>query len=151
MNEYNYTKTESWWLKSKNFNVEVKHWYSPYKSYYKGDEFIVDKEQKTHRWNVYVYVFKNHTFFDKLVENQNDNYPFLNTLHYGCTFCNWSRDEEGNVISKQYGSDYMHLHDDHFENCDSKEHHHAREIFFDAECLFDYFKDANSEIEEALV
>ena len=82
MSGYDFIKTESWFLKSDNFNVEVKHWYTKGK-FLNSSEMIFDKDGITHRWNVYVYVFPGHPFFDKLVENQNDNYPYLEELHYG--------------------------------------------------------------------
>ena len=40
----------------------------------------------------------------------------------------------------------MHLHDEHFENCDNENHPAAREIFFDAERLFDSFKESEDGI-----
>lgn len=141
MSEYNFRKTESWILQSKTFNVEVKHWYTTGRV---DDKLVYHSDKLSHRWNVYVYVFPNHPFFEKLVENQNNNHPFLEELHYGCTYCDWSRAEDGSVKVKKYGSDYMHLHDEHFEDCDSEKHPAAREIFFDAERLFDSYKESES-------
>lgn len=133
MEKYNFKKTESWILKSKTFNIEVKHW---------SIDMAIDRNALSHKWNVYIYIFPNHPFFDKMNETLNGNYPFLQEFHYGCTYCYWERDSDGKITVKKYGSDYAHLHDEHFEDCDSDNHPYAREIFFDAERLYDSFKES---------
>ena len=143
MSSYDFKKTESWFLKSDSFTIEVKHWYT--KGRILTDPVLaLDRSALSHKWNVYVYVFPEHPFFDKLIENQNNNYPYLEELHYGCTYCNWVYDVSGKVKVKQYGSDYAHLHDEHFEDCDNENHPAAREIFFDAKRLYDSFKEAEN-------
>lgn len=138
MKKNNYRKIENWRRESKTFLIEIAHWYT------KGriNAYNIDKNALSHKWNVYVYISPEHPFFDKMKESISDNYPFLEELHYGCTYCYWYRDENGSVTMKKYGSDYIHLNDDHFEDCDSEDHPYAREIFFDAERLFDSFKEA---------
>lgn len=144
MNEekYSFNKSESWWMKTESFSIEVKHWYTKGRM---DNQFNFHAEELSHKWNVYVYVFPKHPSFDKLTDSispllgDDENYEILDSLHYGCTYCHWGYDKDGKVISKQYGSDYAHLHDDHFEGCDSKDHPYAREIFFDAERLYDSF------------
>jgi len=144
--DYDFIKTESWWLKGKkSFTVEVKHWYTKGGFNELGE---YNKEIRTHNWNVYIYVFPEHPFFDSLSYDPGDNYPTLEALHYGATFREWTYDEENKLNCKKYGSDYCHMNDERFERCDSENHPAAREIFFDAERLFDTFREAEKDAEE---
>ena len=130
--------TESWFEKGKTFSVEVRHWTS--NGGFRGSEF--GKDVVVNHWNVYVHIFKKHPFFEMLNE-KGDNYPFLNALHYGCTYTHFDRDKHGTVESKHFGSDYAHLHDEHYAHV--SERTDAREIFLDAECLFLDFKEIEDE------
>jgi hypothetical protein len=105
-----------------------------------GMEYIEDLI--VNHWNVYIHVFKKHPVFDKL-EEEGQNSPFLEELHYGCSYIKFDRDKSNDIVAKHYGSDYGHLHDDHYETVDNREA--AREIFFDAERLFLSFKDIEDE------
>ena len=133
--------TESWYEKSETFTVEVKHWIS-YGSFENGE---FNEEKITNHWNVYLHVFPKHPFFDKFKEQYN-NEPFLDTLHYGCTYFKFDRDASGKIMAKHFGSDYQHLHDEHYESVNNPKN--AREVFFDAECLYNDFAEAENELKE---
>lgn len=132
-----FSKKEIWALKElSSFSIEVVHWsrrggFDRYNNY--------DKTLTTHCWNVYVIVSKDHPVFSELTEDGTCSHESLDSLHWGSTFCEWHRAEDSTVLTKKYGSDYMHLGDD-YEDCDSDTHWKAREIFDDAMRLYNTFK-----------
>jgi len=130
-------KKETWTLRSDtSFVVEVVHWYSKGRV---NRNYNVDMDLLSHKWNVYVIVKKLHPMFTKLTEEDTCySHYSLDDLHWGSTFCKWERDSEGRVLTRKYGSDYMHLDDD-YEDCDGEDHWKAREIFGDAKRLFNTF------------
>ncbi len=131
-----FNKSEHWFLKNHNsFSVEVVHWSRQGRLNMHGD---FDRNLITHCWNVYVYVSPNHPVFKELVIDDS-SHESLNELHCGSTYCEWRYDENGNPIVKKYGSDYMHLGDEGFEECDGIEHFKSNEIFNDAIRLYEVF------------
>ena len=98
---------------------------------------IVGALEGPHRWTVYAYIYPNHRLFDKfdgpkMFQDATLGLPF----HGGCSFLQWHFDGNGNPTSVQVGADYNHLHDDHF--CDYETADDARQVFVDADSLFDH-------------
>ena len=121
---------------SDTFCVEVVHWTS------QGgiDTFgNFDMTFVKNNWNVYVVVSQTHIWFDDMTDEYSDC-PHLEDLHWGATYEHIDRDETGKAITKKYGSDYMHLHDDEYETYNTPEQ--AYRVFRDADKLFDTFKEA---------
>lgn len=108
------TYQERWFTKEegKPFCVEVRRWC---------------RDEKN-RWNVYVHLFPGFPGFDKFKEGLMVRIPV--SMNWGNTYCKWDRDKDGNVLCKTYGSDYMHINQDRFEEYANKES--AWEVFEDA-------------------
>lgn len=118
-----YMHKEIWTRRGKNFCIEVIRWEV---KGWKTTEYI---------WNVYCYIYPGHKLFDKLTEENICGGRIINNFHKGCTYCMWHRDAEGNILSKQYGSDYNHYDDDEFLKTKNPEN--AYKVFMDAEDLFE--------------
>ncbi len=123
--EIEFEKGESWKVvnQKKGYCVEIKHWIM------KGGTIIADKNV----WNVYVYFYPANGFFEKLNPKKEGDYsepdlPF--EFHGGCTYEKWHRDNKGEVVSKEYGCDYLHYLDDRFERMNDEAE--AKEVFSDA-------------------
>ena len=140
-----FERSEKWRLKKHNsFTVEVVHWTRPGRFNNRGE---YDTNLVTNCWNVYVIVSKNHPVFNELTEDICCSHESLESLHWGSTFCEWFRDEKGEVLTKKYGSDYMHCNDEIYESCSSQDDIGANQIFQDAYDLYKTFeKLMNTEV-----
>ena len=142
-----FNKSEKWRIKEYNsYSVEIVHWtrrgrFDEFNNY--NDKLL------THCWNVYVIVTKEHPVFDELTEDTLCCHKSLDSLHCGTTFCEWFRDKDGNVLTKKYGSDYLHYGDEMFELCSSEEDVYANRIFRDAYDLHKTFESLIQKKEEA--
>lgn len=89
-----------------------------------------------HKWCLYAFIFPKHPHFTK-IEGTNiwqDGAEFYD-WHCGCSYLEYHRDNDSNVVSVQVGCDYAHLYDDRFLDMATKED--ARSVFGDADELFE--------------
>ena len=100
-------------------------------------------------WNVYAYIYPKHPLFNKIVSDSLFNYGVDLPLHWGSSYHSWIYNANGEVLYKKIGSDYQHLHDEHFGKCKTKED--AWEIFEDSAELIEMLKnkEAPAAIEES--
>lgn len=136
MSSWGENKYEEWRKKGKDFLVSVYHWKKL------SFEYIENgcEGEKTfdNCWNVYAYIYPDHLMFEELLNNK----LILNEyLHGGQTFYRKHYDDEHNITSIQIGSDYLHLHDSYFRTLETEQD--ARDVFCDAEKLFDYLTEQN--------
>lgn len=94
----NWKKREAWICRGVEFTVEIKHW--------------VDEYTGNNKWNVYAHIFPGHRFFNELTESMTGNISIEDYFHAYISFVEWKRDQNGKIITKTYGSDYAHSHDD---------------------------------------
>lgn len=105
----------------------------------RGDNFLIEIKHTIdwapNQWNVYAFIYPDHALFDS-GELTEDTYGSGEMpLHCGSTYCRWHKDTEGNVTSKQYGSDYAHYMDNYRNISDIID---APIISTDANNLFNY-------------
>ena len=120
---------DEWRQRGKDFLVVVsRHQEAP--SPYHLDEGL-------HRWAVYVYVYPPHRLFASF-KGPDVRQPAVETfpLHSGPSLLRWHYDGIGAPLSVQVGADYNHLHDTRFTHYATPDA--AREVFRDADRLFDY-------------
>jgi len=119
---------DQWKLKGEHFLIEVVR---NTVEYHDPDDHI----EGPNRWNVYAYIYPKHPHFSKFVGDSifQDATRVLE-LHCGSSFCHGHAVPGKDVHCWQVGSDYHHLHDDHFTRISTKED--AYEVFYDAELLF---------------
>lgn len=117
-----YMHEEKWIRRGEHFCIEVIRWE------------IKELETIEYIWNVYCYIYPGHKLFDRLLEEDISDGRIIKSFHKGCTYCMWYRAAKGNVLSKQYGSDYSHYGDDEFLRIKNPED--AYEVFIDADKLF---------------
>lgn len=130
---------DHWKMRADTFTVEVVRWsdgpIDPQNDFWKG-------RKGEHHWNVYAYVYPKHRIFPTLCDeaarsNVESCFPF----HYGSTYCKPNFNEKKEITSWKIGSDYDHLHDDHFSFQSTKEAAFVQ--FLDAENLFDWLENQN--------
>ena len=124
-----YKQSESWKRQGKNFLIEVKHYIEETTQYC----------EREHHWNVYAYIYPKHPHFAKFdgTEKMWQDAASALPLHAGPSFCRIHVDHKtGAYCSYQVGSDYSHLHDDHFSHYATP--NEAYKVFEDADHLFDW-------------
>jgi hypothetical protein len=128
-----YKHKETWSRKGENFLIEVVRWETMTKEVYEQlkKEHSIDTGRFV--WNVYCYLYKDHPKFNDSNTEDIFDCPVQN-LNCGCTYVNWARNSDGEVVCKQYGSDYQHIWDDGFDKIEDPED--AYKVFNDAEDLF---------------
>lgn len=127
-------KTEEWRKYGNSFLVTVYHFNMTQRS---------APELKNY-WNVYVYIYPEHPLFKEIEGikiNSSWQCPFSEYFHGGCSFFRRHYNDRGEITSFQFGSDYNHLGDDMFSYYKSEDD--AREVFLDAEKLFNYMNEKN--------
>lgn len=129
-----YKHKEIWCRRGKDFQIEIVRWETMSEEQYNKMKSIGAAFNGRFIWNVYCYIYPNHRLFNVPKEEDLCDCP-VNNLHGGCTFAQWHRNTEGNIMSKQYGSDYNHYHDEHFTYIERPED--AFEVFNDAQELFE--------------
>jgi predicted NBD/HSP70 family sugar kinase len=109
-----YKHKEIWIKHGKDFAVEIVRWSMlPEDKYVEMKEKIPFYSQGNYVWNIYCYIYPKHKLFDTLKEE--DIYGGRDLyFHGGSTYCQWHRDREGNLQSKQYGCDYNHWGDEEY-------------------------------------
>lgn len=131
-------RKEEWVKEGKHFRVSVVHWYT---DEFHGETFYYPRKEK---WNIYLYFYKNHPFFDKFTSE--DIYaheqPEPVGLHGGITFYRAHKDKKNEIICHEIGCDYGHYRDDRFETMVTKED--AEEIFCDAEYAFEILQNMSN-------
>lgn len=118
---------KEWVHSGNNYNVEVCVWRNPAHDILESLHIL-----GKYRWNIYIYIFKDHALFDKITSDSRAiciNLP----LHGGCTYHEWKYDKTGNPILKKIGCDYFHDDYDRFVWTDLREA--VPEIFKDADEL----------------
>lgn len=120
-------KKEVWRRNALTFSVEVVHLTS----------VVYCKAEGPHRWNVYANLSKNHPRF-ALIKGHDIWQPAVSALplHGGCTWLERSNTCYSETI--QVGSDYQHLHDDCYTHAADETHAAAKQVFSDAQELFDF-------------
>jgi hypothetical protein len=129
----NYKHKETWSRRGNNFLIEVTRWESMDKERYERLKKEIGLLTGRFVWNVYCYIYPKHPFFNKSKTEDIFDCPVEN-LHYGCTFAHWHNNKDGEVVCKQYGSDYGHYTDGEFAKIENPED--AYVVFNDAEDLF---------------
>jgi hypothetical protein len=97
---------------------------------------FVHSDQLEHKWCLYAFIFPKHPHFSKFEGNSmwQDAAAFYD-WHCGCTYLEYHRNNDGQIVSVQVGCDYNHLYDGHFLDMATKED--ARSVFGDADELFE--------------
>lgn len=144
----NYRHLKKWFRRGKDFGIEIVCW----EKYSKKDYDKLANEllpfynlaiPGLYVWNIYCYIYPKNEYFNKLTQ---DTYLCGNILpfHGGCTFAEWHKDKEMNVITKQYGCDYNHWDDYKFQRTSNPKE--VPEVFQDAEELFQLLNRENKEV-----
>jgi hypothetical protein len=130
MSEIKWEPKREWWLKGKDFMVQVKH------------HTTLDDDRVKNLWNVYVFVYPKHPHFkDFIGVNMWQDACTILPMHAGPTYYRPHFDEKHEVTAHQVGCDYDHLHDDHFTRYLPDEHYPNGEVFQDALQLFEWMKN----------
>ena len=134
MSDWN--RKELWRKWGKNFSVEV----SRHEEAAPKDGCCYDSEGP-HRWCIYAYVYPGHPLFAGFDATKGMwEQPHM-PGHGGVSYYRPHIDSKtGAITSHQLGWDYHHLHDWRFTQMATPED--AREVFGDAQELFDYLETA---------
>lgn len=131
-----WSRKEEWWRRGAGFLIVVKRHEEP--------KSACDFDEGPHRWSIYAYIYPSHALFNTF--DGNDMWQpaaLCLPLHCGPSFLRWHYGEDGNPTTIQVGADYRHLHDARFTQYATPEQ--AREVFEDADRLFDHLSSANLE------
>ena len=85
MKEFN--KTETWTIKEKLFNVEVKHWVASW------------GEDGKNRWNVYIYLFPDFPNYDTFEDKIGANIPV--SMNWGNTYSKFDYDKSRSLMNSR--------------------------------------------------
>jgi hypothetical protein len=129
MTEAPWDHKDAWRKRGQDFMVEVTR--------HNGTE---DISEGPHRWAVYAYIYPKHPHFAEF------DGPHMWQLAATClplhgypSYLEYPM-YEGKVTSVKVGADYHHLHDYHFTHYATP--NEAREVFDDAQALFDWLQAA---------
>ena len=129
-----YTHKETWSRRGKDFLIEVVRWETINASkLLEIKAKIPSYDTGRFIWNVYCYIYPKHPLFNKPQTEDMFDCP-VKSLNCGCTYARWSRDKDGEIQCKQYGSDYVHIWDEGMDKIENPEY--AYRVFNDAEDLF---------------
>ena len=131
MNANQWDKKDEWRKRGLDFMVTVS----------RHNSTSSDFDEGPNRWAVYAYIYPAHPHFAKfdgprIYQDAANEMP----LHCGASLLNYPM-YDNKVTSVQVGADYHHLHDDftHYATQDD-----AREVFADADRLFDWLQSRST-------
>lgn len=123
-----------WTKRGDGFTVEVVN--------YQDKPISFNINDGGHRWNVYAYIYPTHPYFGKFDgDNLFQDAAIALPLHMGPSYLQWHLGLDGKVKCIQVGSDYNHLHDDYYTECEDA----ISCVMDDAVKLFDWLSNKASE------
>ena len=101
-----------------------------------------DQYEGVNRWAVYAYIYPSHPHFANFAgDDMCQDAASMMPMHGGPSYLR-RHFYDGKECSIQVGADYQHLHDEHFTHYATKED--AREVFIDAEYLFNWLQERSA-------
>lgn len=138
--EQTWSHKELWHKRGKSFNVEVSCHETPLSP--------ISPELGIYRWCVYAYIYPAHPHFltfdgtDYFFQDACAILPLHGGVIGNASYLRYHYTQDGKTSCIQVGADYNHLHDERFTRMSPNE---ANEVFFDAELLFQWLTDKESE------
>lgn len=127
-------RSETWQQRGDGFLIEIKRWQDERR------DVDTDELRTINHWNVYAYIYPKHPLFEEIEDaGLFLQHPIREFFHCGLSRHSWNRNKDGNISSKELGSDYQHLHDN-YEYCTNIGSTPTEQ---DAERLFEYLAKAS--------
>ena len=126
---------DCWKRSGKDFLVEITR--------HSGES--LDHFEGPHRWAVYAYIYPKHPHFSNFVGSHIwQDATSVMPMHGGASLLEYPM-YDGEVTSAKVGADYLHLHDEHYTHCATKDE--AESVFQDAEELFRWLTERAAKTE----